>query len=116
MMDKATPYSELTRRFHEPNRLAIMSATCAAKGGISFTELRDLCALTDGNLSRHLGKLEAAGAVIVHKRFVNAKPKTTVHVTQEGLAEFTSYLAALENALSLARDATALPDTGALRV
>ena len=51
------PANALERLFHEPNRLAILSALCTARNGISFTDLRDACRLTDGNLNRHLKAL-----------------------------------------------------------
>lgn len=54
----------LSRVFHEPRRLAIMSVLCAsAPTGLSFSELRAQCGLTDGNLNRHLKTLEEAGAI-----------------------------------------------------
>ena len=49
----------LERLFHEPSRLAIMSALAAAeRAGLTFTELKEQCRLTDGNLNRHLAALE----------------------------------------------------------
>ena len=56
-IDTDNPYNELTRVFHEPSRLAIMSALCAAASGLSFNELKAACDLTDGNQSRHLKTL-----------------------------------------------------------
>jgi DNA-binding transcriptional ArsR family regulator len=99
------PYEALEKVFHEPNRLAIMSAVCAAEKGLSFTELKETCGLTDGNLNRHLKVLEEAEAVRIEKRFVNLKPRTTVYVTRKGLDRFHQYLTALGEVLEKARDA-----------
>ena len=98
----------LTRIFHEPGRLAIMSALCAAQEGVSFTDLRTACQLTDGNLNRHLNALAEAGAIRVDKRFVRGRPRTTVFVSQRGVRRFTEYLDALEQALRAAQ--SALPE------
>ena len=95
----------LERLFHEPNRLAVMSALCSAEGVLSFVELRDRCGLTDGNLSRHLKTLEEGGAVTIEKRFVDLKPRTTIHLSDDGLRRFGAYLETLEGVLRQARSA-----------
>jgi DNA-binding transcriptional ArsR family regulator len=96
---EANPYEALERIFHEPNRLAIMSALAAAPDGLTFTELRERCRLTDGNLSRHLKALDEAGAVVIEKEFVESKPRTTIYLSKHGSDRFMEYLAALEQVL-----------------
>lgn len=95
----------LERLFHEPSRLAILSALCAARDGLSFTELRDACRLTDGNLSRHLKALEEEEVVRISKAFVGDKPRTTVALTRNGLARFSLYLDTLAAVLQDAKRA-----------
>lgn len=95
----------LEKIFHEPNRLSIMSALCAADKGLTFTELKKECGLTDGNLNRHLKVLQDAGAVTVRKKFVDDKPRTTVCISRQGFQRFSEYLEALSNVLSAARKA-----------
>ena len=95
----------LERIFHEPSRLAIMSALCAAEKGMSFGELKEACDLTDGNLNRHLAVLSEAGTVRIEKTFVDARPRTTVILTKAGLARFMEYLDALTDVLKKARNA-----------
>ena len=95
----------LERIFHEPSRLAIMSALCAAEKGMSFGELKEACDLTDGNLNRHLAVLSEAGTVRIEKTFVDARPRTTVILTKTGLARFMEYLDALTDVLKKARNA-----------
>jgi len=97
------PYEALEKIFHEPNRLAIMSAVCAADEGLSFNELKESCNLTDGNLNRHLKVLEEAGAVRIEKKFIDAKPRTTVIITGTGLDRFNEYLSALSEVLKKAK-------------
>jgi DNA-binding transcriptional ArsR family regulator len=107
-------HEALERIFHEPSRLAIMSALCAAERGLAFVELRDACRLTDGNLNRHLKVLEEAGAVRIDKRFVDNKPRTTVRISAAGLSRFQEYLEALSLVLKQAQQA--LPsEAGAAR-
>ncbi|MFX9680531.1 transcriptional regulator, partial [Acinetobacter baumannii] len=64
--DKA-PFSfeGLDRVLHEKARLSIMTSLADHPKGLSFTELRELCALTDGNLSRHVQILEEAGMLSI---------------------------------------------------
>jgi len=106
---EASPPEILERIFHEPNRLAIMSALCAAEGGLAFGELKTLCNLTDGNLNRHLKALEETGSVRIEKTFVELKPRTTVFLSPAGLDRFRQYLDALEDVLKKARHA--IPET-----
>ncbi|NCC51254.1 MAG: ArsR family transcriptional regulator [Spartobacteria bacterium] len=105
------PYSALERLFHEPHRLAIMSALCRSGQGQSFNQLKNECGLTDGNLSRHLKTLGDAGIVLIQKSFIGTKPHTTVYATDEGREHFVSYLRALEEVLKQAVDAVSREQT-----
>lgn len=100
-------FSSLERLFHEPNRMAILSALCASAEPLSFTDLKETSGLTDGNLSRHLKALQEAGIIRVKKTFVGVKPRTTVVLTEKGLRRFEEYLDALSNVLQRAKDAMA---------
>ena len=101
------PCSRLERIFHEPARLIIMSQLLGAVDGATFTELRDACGLTDGNLSRHLAALERAKAVRIDKSFAGHRPQTTVCLSQQGRDDFMAYLQALEAVLLEAADKVA---------
>ncbi len=100
-----SPYQAIKAVFHEPNRLAILSALCNAVEGLTFNELRDECELTDGNLSRHLKALEEAKVVRIRKSFVNSRPQTTIFLTDRGRERFIDYLQALEEVLVKAAEA-----------
>lgn len=102
---KENPYDALERIFHEPNRLAVMSALCAAGRDLSFNEIKEQCHLTDGNLNRHLKVLEEEGVVKIKKAFVDNKPKTTVFLSDKGLIRFNEYLSALSDVLNKAKQA-----------
>ena len=56
-------YEGLERIFHERGRLAVCTCLIANPGGMSFKALQDACALTDGNLTRHLHALAETGIV-----------------------------------------------------
>ena len=87
-----SPYAALKTIFHEPNRMAVMSALCAAPRGLGFTDLKAECELTDGNLSRHLKALEEASAIKVKKSFRGKKPVTTCKISPKGLRAFEKYV------------------------
>ena len=109
-MNTKTPeiqHEALERIFHSPARMAIISALAAAdKTGLAFSALKETCALTDGNLSRHLTALQEAGIVRITKEFVGVKPRTTVFLSPEGCRRFQDYLLALEQVLEQAKDRT----------
>jgi len=105
MKKSENPYMALERNFHEPSRLAIMSALCGAATGMSFNDLKDECGLTDGNLSRHLSKLKVAKAVQIKKTFIGSVPHTTVVMSDIGRDSFLEYLHALEIVLERAVEA-----------
>ena len=99
------PYDDLKKIFHEPKRMAIMSALCAADSGLTFTELKLQCEISDGNLNRHLKVLTEAGAINIKKKFVGVKPQTTVYLSKKGIAQFNEYLIALSQVLNQALEA-----------
>ena len=89
------PFLQLDRVIHEKGRLAIMSML-AASPELSFTELRDALAMTDGNLTTHIRALQTAGYVAVAKSFQNRRPLTTCSLTPAGRRAFTEYINLLE--------------------
>ena len=105
MSSETNPFQALEKIFHEPSRLAIMSALCVATDGASFGELKETCGLTDGNLNRHLKVLKENKAVRIKKTFVGEKPRTTVFITAKGLDRFNDYLEALAGVMKQARKA-----------
>jgi DNA-binding MarR family transcriptional regulator len=89
------PFLKLDRVIHERGRMAIMSLL-AANRELSFTELREALAMTDGNLSVHLRTLQEAGYVGLTKSFQNRKPLTTCALTPAGRKAFAEYIDLLE--------------------
>jgi DNA-binding transcriptional ArsR family regulator len=89
-------YDGLERTFHEKARLGIMASLLARPQGLLFTELKELCSLTDGNLSRHIQVLSDAGFVEIWKGFERKKPHTLYRVSPAGRERFLEYLGELE--------------------
>ncbi|TGD70456.1 ArsR family transcriptional regulator [Mangrovimicrobium sediminis] len=89
----------LDRAFHEKARLGIVSSLCGHAEGLLFSELKQLCGLTDGNLSRHLQVLEQAGYLLIEKTNAGRRSQTRCRLSGEGQARFTDYLRELEEVL-----------------
>lgn len=98
-------FEPLERLFHDPTRLAILSALLESPEGGSFTGLKAACGLTDGNLQSHLRALESAGVVSLRKELHNDRVRTRVEISEAGRAQFLRYLEALEAALRRAAEA-----------
>jgi DNA-binding MarR family transcriptional regulator len=88
-------FLQLNRVIHEKGRLAIMSML-AATPELSFTELREALAMTDGNLTTHIRALQHEGYVAVAKSYQNNRPLTTCSLTAEGRKAFAQYIDVLE--------------------
>ena len=99
-------YEGLERVIHEKARLSIMSSLAAHPDGLLFNDLKDLCALTDGNLSRHLQLLQESKLVEVWKGFKNNRPQTLVRLTDAGKKRFLEYVQELEQVVADAMAAT----------
>jgi len=94
---------QLDPLIHERTRLAIVSAL-AASGDLTFSELKQLLQLTDGNLSVHCRKLENAEYLACKKTFERRMPKTTYHLTAKGRRELMRYLEHMEAVIQAARE------------
>ena len=92
-------YDGLDRALHERARLGIMTALVFNPAGLLFADLKRVCALTDGNLSRHLDVLRDAGLVEVWKGFENRRPQTLCRMSADGRPRFVSYLEELEGVI-----------------
>jgi len=86
---------EFDKLVHQPTRLQVF-AYLYRHGETSFSDLAEELGLTEGNLSSHLQRMEEAGAVAVHKEFVDRKPRTTYELTDEGRELFEEHVETLE--------------------
>jgi DNA-binding MarR family transcriptional regulator len=93
------PFEEMTtldRLVHEPARLAILTALAACRG-CDFVYLQSLTAITKGNLSNHLLKLQEGGLVDIEKGFKGRVPHTTIRLTAKGRAAIDRHWQRLED-------------------
>ena len=90
--------SDIDRVIHEPARFNIMAYLYVVSSA-DFTFLQTQTALTWGNLSSHINKLEKAGYVVVEKEFVGKKPHTMLHLTDKGREAFSEYRKHMRKAL-----------------
>lgn len=93
-------YDGLDRVIHERARLSLLTSLVAHPKGLPFADLKQLCGLTDGNLSRHLQVLQAAKLVEISKRFEQNRPQTLCRITLHGRKRYLEYLAVLEQVIS----------------
>ncbi|MBS1816164.1 MAG: transcriptional regulator [Acidobacteria bacterium] len=100
-------YEGLDRVIHERARLSVLTSLMTHPAGCSFVELKQMCALTDGNLARHLQVLEEEGMVRVTKEGESGRAQTTVRMTASGRKRYFEYLEALEQVV---RDAAAVKE------
>lgn len=108
-------YEGLDRALHEKARLGIMTALVTKPDGLLFGDLKRLCTLTAGNLSRHLDVLREAGLVEIWKGFEHRRPQTLCRLSVEGRQRFLTYLEDLEQLVrdampKVSRRAERLPD------
>jgi len=86
---------EFDKLVHQPTRLQVF-AYLYRHGETGFSDLVEDLGLTEGNLASHLQRMEEAGAVAVHKEFVDRKPRTTYELTEEGQELFEEHVETLE--------------------
>ena len=103
--DAPFSYDGLDRVIHEKARLSVMTSLISHPEGLAFNELKKLCGLTDGNLSRHVQVLSEAGLVSVHKGYEGNRPHTSCALTPAGRERFLDYLNVLEQVVRNANSA-----------
>jgi DNA-binding MarR family transcriptional regulator len=95
--------STLDRLVHEPARLAILTALSACKS-CDYAFLQSITALTQGNLSAHLKKLEDGGLIELEKGYKGRMPQTTVRLTPKGRTTIERHWRRLRDLHAAARD------------
>ena len=103
-------YDGLDRVIHERARLSVLTSLVAYPKGLVFGDLKQMCALTDGNLSRHLAVLDEAGLIEIEKGYDHNRPQTVCRITAQGRRRYLDYLKVLEQVV---QDAAGAAQTGA---
>ena len=89
-------YEGLDRVIHERARLSVLTSLITNPKGLTFNDLKQLCSLTDGNLSRHLRVLEQDKMVEILKGHERNRPQTFCRITPSGRKRYLEYLSTLE--------------------
>jgi DNA-binding HxlR family transcriptional regulator len=92
-------YEGLDRVIHERARLSILTSLLNNPKGLAFNDLKQLCSLTDGNLSRHLNVLEKGSLVEILKGHDRNRPLTVCRITSLGRKRYLEYLSTLEQVI-----------------
>jgi len=90
--------AEVDRLVHEPARLMILMVLYTVEVA-DFTFLINATELTDGNLSSHLSKLEAANYVEIEKGYDGKRPRTRLRLTEVGRQAVERYRSTMQQAL-----------------
>jgi len=86
---------QIDRLIHEPVRLRALTLLSAVKEA-EFSFILRALALTNGNLSVHMRRLEGAGYVSMTKSFVGRIPKTMFRITKPGRQALDEYWRTLD--------------------
>jgi len=82
---------ELDKTIHEPVRLKIMMILLGVDSA-DFCSICQTLELTNGNLSAHISKLQAARYVRVKKTIVDKIPHTEFSLSKKGRKALAAYL------------------------
>jgi DNA-binding HxlR family transcriptional regulator len=99
-------YEGLERVIHERARLSVLTSLITNPKGLMFNDLKQLCSLTDGNLSRHLRVLETEKMVEIVKGHDRNRPQTICRITPTGRKRYLEYLSTLEQVVKDAAKGT----------
>lgn len=103
-MSEALP--ALDPLLHQPARTQLV-AYLSGRGEASFSELKRVLGVTDGNLGAHLGKLVDAGYLATGEAATGGRAQTVYTLTAAGRAALTEYVARLTALMALSTgDAT----------
>lgn len=91
-MNSALP--TLDPLLHQPSRTQLV-AFLSGRGEATFSELKRVLAVTDGNLGAHLGKLVEAGMVESREEAGASRAQTVFSLTPAGRAALAEYVARL---------------------
>ncbi|MBM0232356.1 transcriptional regulator [Micromonospora sp. STR1_7] len=93
--------TDLDPVIHAQARLRVVASLSALGDGdrIAFPRLQELLAMTAGNLSVHLRRLEDAGYVEIRKTHRGRTPTTLIRLSRRGRLAFEEYTEAIRTLL-----------------
>ena len=87
--------TNINKAFDHRVRLGIMSILMVNEYA-DLNTLKELLAVTDGNLASHLKALEKEEFIDIEKQFIGRKPNTKYSATTTGIKKFKAHINALE--------------------
>jgi len=91
--------ADINQIIHAPARLMVLTYLYVVES-TDYVFLMRMTGLTWGNLSTHLGKLEEAGYIAIHKEFKGKKPHSTIRLTRQGRSAFRAYKSSMQQVLN----------------
>ncbi len=91
-------FNQLNKAFESRVRLGVMSVLMV-NDWVSYSEMKELLSLTDGNLASHITALDKLNYIEIEKKFVGKKPQTSYKATKLGKTEFEKHIDGLEKLL-----------------
>jgi DNA-binding MarR family transcriptional regulator len=98
--DLAQTLANVDRLVHEPARLLVLTILHSVDSA-DFLYLQRETALTKGNLSSHLAKLENADYIEIEKTYRGKLPLTICHLSDKGREAFEAYLAQIKSLVEM---------------
>lgn len=89
----------IDKLIHEPARLKIMAQLYVVEKA-DFLFIMRQTGMTQGNVSGHLTKLEAAKYVKIKKGYAGKRPQTMISLTSQGRTAFKSYIETMQQMLN----------------
>lgn len=93
---------------HQPSRTQLV-AYLSGRGESTFSELKRVLGVTDGNLGAHLSKLVEAGYVSTAESSPGARIQTVYTLAPVGRAALAEYVAQLSSLMSISAGAEGVP-------
>ncbi len=85
---------------HQPTRTKVIAFLCSREEA-SFSELKGLTSVTDGNLDSHMKKLVASGYISTRKEKQGKRAITLYQLTSLGRREFKKYIENLKSMIEI---------------
>ena len=95
-------YLDVKRAIHELASLPYGGSDL--KRETNYNTLKDILKLSDGNLHRHLSRLEREEYINSSKSFIRNRSNTSYKITEKGLVELKDYLEVTINVLRTIED------------
>lgn len=95
--DSRFAYGRIGRIIHKRARLSVLTSLITHAKGLPNGKFNQLCALTDGNLNRHLTVLEVANLLAIATILKRGRPQSVCRITAPGGRRYGAYLAVLQH-------------------